>query len=265
MHRKGAAMKKLLLAGVAAMSAGIAGPVRAADIPLGYLAPVPVFNWTSCFLGAHIGGGWAHKDFTDPVALVQNSVLGAVTPGVTTVGVSSSGLIIGGQMGCDYQFGFSPWVVGVEGAVSGGNLRGNTNFVLPLGGSSDIATLTSKTDFLPSVTARAGYAFGSWLLYVRAGGAWAGDKYSVTGTFFPSASAFGLEGVDNRFGWTAGGGVEWAFAEVWSARLEYDYYGLGQRSTLMTDPINGFTGVMNVEQGVQTVKLGVSFHMWAGQ
>ena len=73
------------------------------------------------------------------------------------------------------------------------------------------------------------------------------------------------EGVDNRFGWTAGGGVEWAFAEVWSARLEYDYYGLGQRSTLMTDPINGFTGVMNVEQGVQTVKLGVSFHMWAGQ
>jgi len=265
MHRKGAAMKKLLLAGVAAMSAGIAGPARAADIPLGYLAPVPIFNWTSCFLGAHIGGGWAHKDFTDPVALVQNSVLGAVTPGVTTVGVSSSGLIIGGQMGCDYQFGFSPWVVGVEGAVSGGNLRGNTNFVLPLGGSSDIATLTSKTDFLPSVTARAGYALGNWLLYVRAGGAWAGDKYSVTGTFFPSASAFGLEGVDNRFGWTAGGGVEWAFAEVWSARLEYDYYGLGQRSTLMTDPINGFTGVMNVEQGVQTVKLGVSFHMWAGQ
>ena len=258
-------MKKLLLAGVAAMSAGIAGPALAADMPLGYVAPVPIFNWTSCFLGAHIGGGWAHKDFTDPVALVQNSILGTVTPGVTTVGVSSSGLIIGGQMGCDYQFGFSPWVVGVEGAVSGGNLRGNTNFVLPLGGSSDIATLTAKTDFLPSVTARVGYALDNWLFYVRAGGAWAGDKYSVTGTFLPTATAFGLEGVDNRFGWTAGGGVEWAFAEVWSARLEYDYYGLGQRSALMTDPINGFTGVMNVQQSVQTVKLGVSFHMWAGQ
>jgi outer membrane immunogenic protein len=258
-------MKKLLLAGVAAMSAGIAGPVLAADMPLGYVAPVPIFNWTSCFLGAHIGGGWAHKDFTDPVALVQNSILGTVTPGVTTVGVSSSGLIIGGQMGCDYQFGFSPWVVGVEGAVSGGNLRGDTNFALPLGGSSDIATLTSKTDFLPSVTARVGYALDNWLFYVRAGGAWAGDKYSVTGTFLPTATAFGLEGVDNRFGWTAGGGVEWAFAEVWSARLEYDYYGLGQRSALMTDPINGFTGVMNVQQSVQTLKLGVSFHMWAGQ
>jgi opacity protein-like surface antigen len=258
-------MKKLLLAGVAAMSAGVAGPALAADMPLGYVAPVPIFNWTSCFLGAHIGGGWAHKDFTDPVALVQNSILGTVTPGVTTVGVSSSGLIIGGQMGCDYQFGFSPWVVGVEGTASGGNLRGNTNFVLPLGGSSDIATLTAKTDFLPSVTARVGYALDNWLFYVRAGGAWAGDKYSVTGTFLPTATAFGLEGVDNRFGWTAGAGVEWAFAELWSARLEYDYYGLGQRSALMTDPISGFTGVMSVQQSVQTVKLGVSFHMWAGQ
>jgi opacity protein-like surface antigen len=247
------------------MSAGIAGPALAADMPLGYVKPVPIFNWTSCFLGAHIGGGWAHKDFTDPVALVQNSILGTVTPGVNTVGVSSSGLIIGGQMGCDYQFGFSQWVVGVEGAVSGGNLRGNTNFVLPLGDPGDIASLTAKTDFLPSVTARVGYALANWLFYVRAGGAWAGDKYSVTGTFFPTATAFGLEGVDNRFGWTAGGGVEWAFAEVWSARLEYGYYGFGQRSTLMTDPINGFTGVMNVQQSVQTVKLGVSFHMWAGR
>jgi outer membrane immunogenic protein len=258
-------MKKLLLAGAAAGSLGISDPARAADMPLGNVAPVPIFNWTSCFLGAHIGGGWAHKDFTDPVALVQNSILGTVTAGVTTVAVSSSGLIIGGQMGCDYQFGFSPWVLGLEGAVSGGNLRGNTNFVLPLGGSSDIATLTAKTDFLPSVTARVGYALDNWLFYVRAGGAWAGDKYSVTGTFLPTATAFGLEGVDNRFGWTAGGGVEWAFAEVWSARLEYDYYGLGQRSALMTDPINGFTGVVNVQQSVQTVKLGVSFHMWAGQ
>jgi outer membrane immunogenic protein len=103
-----------------------------------------------------------------------------------------------------------------------------------------------------------------WLFYVRAGGAWAGGKYSVTGTFFPTATAFGFEGLDNRFGWTAGGGVEWAFADIWSARLEYDYYGLGHRSALMTDAINGLSGVLSVQQSVQTVKLGVSFHMWAG-
>jgi outer membrane immunogenic protein len=255
-------MKKLLAAGVAVLLSNIAGSALAADMPL-WGAPAPIFSWTSCFLGAHVGGGWAHKDATDPVQVVQDAFLGSVTTGVTTVGVSSNGLLVGGQMGCDYQFGYSNWVLGAEGAVSGANLRGNTNVGLPFGNPGDIATFTAKTDFLPSVTARLGYAMGPWLLYVRAGGAWAGDKYSITGTFL--GTAFGFEGLDNRFGWTAGGGVEWAFAEVWSARLEYDYYQLGHHSALMTDAINGLSGVLSVQQSVQTVKLGVSFHMWAGQ
>jgi len=51
---------------------------------------------------------------------------------------------------------------------------------------------------------------------------------------------------------------------VWSARLEYDYLGLGHRSALLSDSINGFAGVMSANQNVQMVKLGVSFHMWAG-
>jgi hypothetical protein len=33
----------------------------------------------------------------------------------------------------------------------------------------------------------------------------------------------------------------------------------------MSDAINGFSGSMSVDQSVQIVKLGVSFHMWAGQ
>jgi outer membrane immunogenic protein len=257
-------MKKLLAAGVAVLLSNIAGAALAADmLPPLWGAPVPIFSWTSCFLGAHVGGGWAHKDATDPVQVVQDAFLGSVTTGVTTVGVSSNGLLVGAQMGCDYQFGYSNWVLGAEGAVSGANLRGNTNVGLPLSNPGDIATFTAKTDFLPSVTARLGYAMGPWLLYVRAGGAWAGDKYSITGTF--QGTAFGFEGLDNRFGWTGGGGVEWAFAEVWSARLEYDYYGLGHHSSVMTDAINGLSGVLSVQQSVQTVKLGVSFHMWAGQ
>jgi outer membrane immunogenic protein len=256
-------MRKLLLAGAAVSLLSIAGPAAAADLPIAVLAPAPVFNWTSCFLGAHIGGGWVHQDISDPVALVQNTFLGPITTGVTTVQVSPTGLVVGGQMGCDYQFGYTNWVLGAEGAVSGANFRGNTNSALPLGDPGDIATVTAKTDFIPSATARLGYAVNNWLFYVRGGAAWAGDKYSVTGTFL--GTAFGFEGVDNRFGWTGGGGVEWAFAQYWSARLQYDYYQLGQRAVLMSDSINTLSGVVNVNQNVQTIKLGVNFHMWAGQ
>jgi outer membrane immunogenic protein len=256
-------MRKLLLAGAAVSLLSIAGPAAAADLPIAVLAPAPVFNWTSCFLGAHIGGGWVHQDISDPVALVQNTFLGPITTGVTTVQVSPNGLVVGGQMGCDYQFGYTNWVIGAEGAVSGANFRGNTNAALPLGDPGDIATVTAKTDFIPSATARLGYAVNNWLFYVRGGAAWGGDKFSVTGTFL--GTAFGFEGVDNRFGWTGGGGVEWAFAQYWSARIQYDYYQLGQRAVLMSDSINTLSGVVNVNQNVQTIKLGVNFHMWAGQ
>ena len=108
-------MKKLPLAGVAVLVSSIAGCAFAADMPFLVAAPVPLFSWTSCFLGAHIGGGWAQR--TRPTrAVVQDAFLGSVTTGVTTVGVSSNGLLVGGQMGCDYQFGYSNWVLGAEGA-----------------------------------------------------------------------------------------------------------------------------------------------------
>jgi hypothetical protein len=74
-------------------------------------------------------------------------------------------------------------VLGAEGSASGANLRGNTNVGLPLGNRGDFATVTAKMDFLPSVTVRLGYAANNWLLFVRGGAAWAGDKYSVTGAF----------------------------------------------------------------------------------
>jgi len=259
-------MKKLLLVSAAVSSLSIAGSALAADMPMKAAKappPAPAFTWTSCYLGAHAGGGWASKDVTDPVQLVQDSISGGpVTAGVTTVNVSPSGAVIGGQIGCDYQFAPN-WVVGVEGAASGSTMKGSTSVALPLGFPGDSALVTARNDFLPSVTARLGYAVDRWLLYVKGGVAWAGDKYSVTGTF--TGVPFGFEGLDSRGGWTVGGGVEWAFSGYWSAKLEYDYYQFGDRTVLMTDAINAFTGLVDVKQSVQVVKLGVNFHMWGGQ
>ena len=47
------------------------------------------------------------------------------TVGVTTANTTPVGVAVGGQIGCDYQF--SPhWVVGIEGAASGTNMKGST-------------------------------------------------------------------------------------------------------------------------------------------
>ncbi len=70
-------MTRIRIATIAIALSSIGGPGFAADMPVGApgLAPAPTFNWTSCYLGAHVGGGWAHKDVTDPVQLAQDSSL----------------------------------------------------------------------------------------------------------------------------------------------------------------------------------------------
>jgi outer membrane immunogenic protein len=254
-------MRKLLLAHAAALALTMAGPAAAADMPLAAAAApfAERFSWTSCYLGAHLGGGFAHKDLTDPVQLVQDSFLGAgSTIGATTASPSPSGAVIGGQIGCDYQFA-SAWVVGIQGTASGSTMKGSTIVGLPLG-NPDTALVKANTDFLPSLTARVGYAFDNVLLYARGGVALAGDKYDVTGSF--AGTPFGFEGLDLRLGWTAGGGVEWAFSRHWSANVEYDYYQFGHGGVLMSDPINTFAGIVAVRQTVQVVKVGLNFHVW---
>src|SRR6516164_6465270 len=73
----------------AALATALAGSAFAADAPRGVPAAsfAPYFSWTGCYLGGQLGGGWAQKNITDPVQLVQDGFLGAgSTVGVTTVG-----------------------------------------------------------------------------------------------------------------------------------------------------------------------------------
>jgi outer membrane immunogenic protein len=255
-------MRKLSFVTIAVLAMSIAAPASAADLPLKTETPFAArFSWTGCYLGGHLGGGFAHKDITDPVQLVQDQppFAGAgATTGITTVSPSPSGVVIGGQIGCDYQFAPS-WVVGIEGAASGSTMKGSTTVGLPLG-SPDTALVQAKTDFLTSVTARVGYAFDNVLLYAKSGVALAADRYDVTGSF--AGTPFGFTGLENRIGWTAGGGVEWAFSQHWSASIEYDYYQFGHRLVTMSDPTNVFLGNVDVRQNIQVVKAGLNFHIW---
>lgn len=254
-------MRKLLLANAAALAMTVAGPALAADMPLKAETPFAArFSWTGCYLGGHVGGGFGKKDITDPVQLVQDSFLGAgSTVGITTVNPSPTGVVIGGQIGCDYQFAPS-WVIGIEGAASGSTMRGTKTVGLPLS-PPDTALVKANTDFLPSVTARLGYAIDNVLLYAKGGVALAGDKYDVTGSF--GGTPFAFERLDNRVGWTVGGGVDWAFSHHWSAIFEYDYYRFGHGNLLMSDPVNVFSGLVDVKQNIQVVKVGLNFHVWA--
>jgi outer membrane immunogenic protein len=109
------------------------------------------------------------------------------------------------------------------------------------------------------------------LVYGKGGVALVGDRYhadDLDGIYF-------FDATENRIGWTAGAGVEWAFTPEWSVKLEYDYYGFGTKSLSFTDttilglppgagPPPPFTAPANINQNIQVVLLGVNFHARSG-
>lgn len=253
-------MRKLLIANFAAVAMTISGPALAADLSVKTPASFAErFSWSGCYLGGHVGGAFARKDMTDPVQLVQDSFLfPGATAGATTVNTSPSGAVIGGQIGCDYELP-SHVVIGIEGSASGSTMRGSQNATLPLG-NPDTALVQANIDFLASLTGRIGYAFDNVLLYARGGAAMAGDKFEISGTF--TGLPYDFRGVDNRYGWVVGGGVDWAVTPHWSLNFEYDYYEFGHSNAMMVDGINTFAGLVDVKQSVQVAKVGFNYHIW---
>jgi outer membrane immunogenic protein len=253
---------RLLLASAAGSLLALAGAASADGLytggpPIAYGDP---FRWTGCYAGGNFGGAWASKALTDPVQLVQDQILGApATTGVTTVTTHPTGLVFGGQIGCDYQF-TSNWVIGVEGGAAATTLKGSANAPLALGNPGDQAGVTARADILPSITGRLGYAWDRWLLYAKGGVAWAGDSYSVAGAF--QGTPFNFQGLDLRTGWTVGGGVEKAIWQHWSVKLEYDYFDFGHANIAMFENNLGLTGPIDAKQTVQTLRLGLNFHPW---
>jgi len=255
--------KRLLLAGAALSLLGKLNPAAADGVdgaappPVAFIEP---WRWSGCYGGLHLGGAWADIDVRDPVQLVQDQILAApLTTGVTTTATGPGGFIVGGQIGCDYQF--SPnLLLGFEGSVSATTLKGSTNVGLPLGFPGDHADVAARTDMIPTLTARLGYSLDRWLFYARGGAAWASDALSVKGTF--QGTPFDFQGLDLRAGWTVGAGVERAIWEHWSVRLEYDYYDLGHESVLMSDSTLGLSAPVDVRQTVQMIRLGLNFHPW---
>jgi len=254
-------LRRLLLASAAIAAGGLAQPA-VAD---GYGVPPPVafvegFRWTGCYGGLHAGGAWGDWNLTDPVQLVQDQISGApVTTGVTTVTANSGSWLLGGQIGCNYQFA-GHWVIGAEAEASATRLRGAARGALPLGLPGEQVGIGSRADLMPSFTGRLGYAWDTWLLYAKGGYARIENSYSAIGTF--QGTAFDFEGSDLRSGWTVGAGIEKALWGPWSLRLEYDYYDFGTSSVVMSESTLGLSGPINVKQTVQAVRLGLNLHPW---
>jgi outer membrane immunogenic protein len=124
------------------------------------------------------------------------------------------------------------------------------------------------------VTGRVGWAWHRLLIYGKGGVAFAGDKYHADEPFAtvvqceaPAPCAYSAS--ETPTGWTAGGGLEWAFWNNWSAFLEYDFYGFGRRDlTFFCTNQAGFCGLrgpVSIKQDINAVKFGINWRWGWGK
>jgi outer membrane immunogenic protein len=247
-------MQKLLgSAAVTALLVGMSLGAQAADLgpapaPV-YKAPpafAPVFSWTGFYLGGNLGAGWSNGSVTDSVPPVGLGGNWSANNNTTFVG--------GGQVGANYQFG-GGFVVGVEGDFDW--FANNNNSVTVLG-----TTIQGSNNgrWLTTLTGRLGYAFDRVLVYGKGGGAWVGsNNFAVTNVATGSSVSFANNNTNT--GWTAGAGVEWAFYNNWTARIEYDYVGLSDATFTVpaTSPVLPGDVFTTNNRNIQLVTVGINY------
>jgi outer membrane immunogenic protein len=227
-------------------------PALAADLPVRPYAPPVVaplgYNWTGFYIGAHLGGAWASRDFFETAP--NGEVLGGTN--------KPSGVVGGGQIGYNWQFAPN-WLVGIEADVSGANLS-DTVTTTSLGGA--VANWHDKVDVFGTVRGRLGYVVDNWLFYGTGGFAWVDDKFTrtqVIATAFSPAAGTVLSTSQTETGWVAGAGAEWGFARNWTARVEYLHIDVQGQTFGFTNGIGGTFGVNENRQTIDLVRAGVNY------
>jgi outer membrane immunogenic protein len=286
-------MKKLAIAAVAG-SALLTGIVTASAADMAVkAAPIPmapaVFSWTGFYIGANVGGAWTNNNggsdfgplFPPFIVLAPQAAIPTLIPGQLDVlggGGRRSGVIGGGQIGYNWQV--NQFVIGVEADAVGSGLKGSTASATRSFGPPILLATVNQTvnvefghiDWMATFRGRLGFAADRALFYVTGGAAVAGIGGATTtvingpGIAIPAGTfTAGNGGSTTRWGWTVGGGIEWAFSPNWSVAGEYRYTDFGNRGTTFDIPSGlpaapiFFTGTGSSHLTVEQATLRVNY------
>ena len=221
--RSGLAALALLAAPMAAQTAA-----NGADFSPAYKAPpayvAPVFSWTGFYLGLNGGYTWGKTRWDVP-------------PGVDW---DADGFMGGLTVGYNLQTGF--WVWGLEGDIDYSSIK--KSHACLGGGSCEF-----KNDWFGTARGRIGYAgWRTFMPFITGGAAFADVEASNSGV--PGSKS------DVRFGWTLGGGFEYALYRAWSIKAEYLYADLGKMDC---GSACGGVGTDNVTYKTNIVRAGVNY------
>jgi outer membrane immunogenic protein len=256
----------------------VAGSAVAADLPYRtaapapYVAAAPIFTWSGFYVGLNAGGAWnngGNGDFT-------STGFGPGALGVSTFSGNNDdvGFTGGAQIGYNMQFG--SFVAGVEADINYLDRNGGGSGAFP----AIAAGAPAFTDFavgggnsgnwFGTVRGKLGFAFDRAMIYGTGGlayGARSGSGSIIQRDFDGVATTTlttlaGTGGNGNNIGWTLGAGMEYAFTNSMSFKVEYLHVDMGSNSrtfaTVAPAPVASTITVRN-ENKFDVVRAGVNF------
>lgn len=209
-------------------------------------------NWTGFYVGGHLGGAFANNRWSDPFPSARTGV------NVNDAGygdtIHSTGPLLGVQAGFDWQFG--SWVVGVKGAWSKTSLRGENTCYSGVGGLNCQNTINN----VGTATGRLGYAWDRVLAYAEGGAARGQIDYMLNGNTNLQTRGYGVTST-SAWGWTMGGGLEYALNDHWTTMVDYQHVDLGRNTvefpSVALVKLQGNT----INQTIDLFRLGVNYKL----
>jgi outer membrane immunogenic protein len=260
-------MKTLALK-TALIAAACASPAVAADLSVKaprLPPPAPIFSWAGAYGGVNVGAIVADGS-ADPACINPlGASLGLGCATAPSFSLGSTSIAGGGQVG--YNLQYNNVVLGLETDLqaSGAAKSASTTGSFPqVGGTfTSVGTITANNqiNYFGTVRARIGLAYDRTLFYATGGLIYA-DVDSSFQRLFPAVAFSGTDD-EVRTGFVVGGGLEYAFANHWSGKVEGLYYDLG-RNTLLSNALpipNGFQTGFQFRNTGEIARVGLNYKL----
>jgi outer membrane immunogenic protein len=238
-------MKRILLSLAISTAASLpAASALAADLdapppPVEDLRPA-TYDWTGPYAGLSVSGitEVGHYSVVCPTTC----------PAAYDPEMSGHGVAFDVHAGWNYQI--DQIVLGLEGNWAfGGKVAQNRE-------PAEMTEMNFK--HIGQIRARLGMAFDDTLVYAVGGAAFVNTEFSTSD--YPTGSGYSASDKKWVTGFVVGGGIEHAFTDRISARLEYTYMGLPDTEFALYNPAYGTATVNHNFEGVHAVTLGVSYN-----
>jgi outer membrane immunogenic protein len=242
-----------IFAASSAMCADLPAPVFKAPV----VAPAPAFTWGGFYVGGFGGGAFGSED---PVDL--NEYAGqTITNGTGHIWIydMKAAFLAGGTIGYNFQSG--PIVYGIE--AEAGYIHSTGGAPDPRSPGLDVVSNAVLGDWYAIIAGRLGYAWDRTLIYAKAGAVFTHERATISDTcvVLPCGPVtIQAAGKNDEVTWAAGGGIEYAFTNNWSAKLEYLYWALNDPFNVTGVASNGATYTwIHAFSGLHTVKVGLNY------